>query len=376
MTTTPMPPTPFLPPATTAAEPGARRRTAAPDTTAGTAFSAAQWRRLRWAVRGTLVLGVAASVIANVLHARQNPISQAIAAWPPLALLLTVELIARVPVHRRGLAAARLLATTIIAGIAAWVSYWHMTGVAARYGETGASPYLLPLSVDGLIIVASISLVEISGRLLTSRATHLDTAVASAPAPAPPPAAPSGVAAPRVANAVSTPPITAAPPELPSSAPAATRVEEDVAPPAAQRRPLAADRSVPTSESDGPALLGPASPDAVVTAPDSTTDPSLDRPHQAPPPTSVPTSPAQVPDDVTHSGDDTDANVPTDPREAIAFWRHHDPTIDVDRLAEKIGKSPRQVRRYLTNTRRTPAPQGTPVNGSLSDALANGRRGD
>ena len=48
-----------------------------------------QLRRVRWAVRATLVLGVAASVVANVLHALYNPISQAIAAWPPLALLLT-----------------------------------------------------------------------------------------------------------------------------------------------------------------------------------------------------------------------------------------------------------------------------------------------
>src|SRR3954469_11044580 len=122
-------------------------------------------RRVRWAVRATLFLGVAASVVANVLHALDNPISQAIAAWPPLALLLTVELISRVPVHRRWLAATRLLATATIAGIAAWVSYWHMTGVAARYGETGASPYLLPLSVDGLIVVASICLVELGGRV-------------------------------------------------------------------------------------------------------------------------------------------------------------------------------------------------------------------
>jgi len=61
-------------------------------------------RRVRWAVRATLFLGVAASVVANVLHALDNPISQAIAAWPPLALLLTVELISRVPVHRRWLA--------------------------------------------------------------------------------------------------------------------------------------------------------------------------------------------------------------------------------------------------------------------------------
>ncbi|HET8657883.1 MAG TPA: DUF2637 domain-containing protein [Micromonosporaceae bacterium] len=124
-----------------------------------------QLRRVRWAVRATLSLGVAASVTANVLHAQDNPISQAIAAWPPLALLLTVELISRVPVHRRSLTFTRLAATATIAGIAAWVSYWHMAGVASRYGETGASPYLLPLSVDGLIIVASISLVELAGRI-------------------------------------------------------------------------------------------------------------------------------------------------------------------------------------------------------------------
>jgi hypothetical protein len=124
-------------------------------------------KRIRWAVRTALVLGVAASVAANVLHARQNPISQTIAAWPPLALLLTVELISRVPVHRRSLAVGRLAATALIAGIAAWVSYWHMAGVAARYGESGASPYLMPVSVDGLIVVASISLVELAGHIRT-----------------------------------------------------------------------------------------------------------------------------------------------------------------------------------------------------------------
>ncbi len=122
-------------------------------------------RRVRWAVRATLTLGVAASVAANILHARPNPISQAIAAWPPLALLLTVELISRVPMHRRLLAAARLGATAGIAAIAAWVSYWHMAGVAARYGESTSSAYLLPLSVDGLIVVGSVSLVELAGRI-------------------------------------------------------------------------------------------------------------------------------------------------------------------------------------------------------------------
>jgi hypothetical protein len=136
-------------------------------------------------VRATLGLGVAASVAANVLHAQPHPISQAIAAWPPLALLLTVELISRVPVHRRSLAFARLAATATIAGIAAWVSYWHMAGVAARYGETDASPFLLPLSVDGLIIVASICLVELGGRIAAAETARAATRTAPTTSVAP-----------------------------------------------------------------------------------------------------------------------------------------------------------------------------------------------
>jgi hypothetical protein len=142
-----------------------------------------QLRRIRWAVRGVLTLGVAASVTANILHANDNPISQTIAAWPPLALLLTVELISRVPVHRRGLAAVRLLSTATIAGIAAWVSYWHMAGVVSRYGETGAAPYLMPFSVDGLVVVASISLVELAGRIRTAESPAVPAAEVTVPGP-------------------------------------------------------------------------------------------------------------------------------------------------------------------------------------------------
>src|SRR3954464_7358186 len=131
-----------------------------------------QLRRVRWAVRATLLLGVATSVAANILHALPNPISQAIAAWPPLALLLTVELISRIPTQRRSLTTVRLTATAAIAAIAAWVSYWHMAGVASRYGEIGASPFLLPLSVDGLVIVASVSLVELAGRIRAAPAAR------------------------------------------------------------------------------------------------------------------------------------------------------------------------------------------------------------
>jgi len=184
--------------------------------------------RVRWAVRATLTLGVAASVVANILHAQQNPISQAIAAWPPLALLLTVELISRVPVHRRSLAVARLAATATIAGIAAWVSYWHMAGVAARYGETGASPYLLPLSVDGLIVVASICLVELGGRISAVETKH-DQRTAAAPQPSA-----------EAPAAAATPTRAATPAAVPVQA--RLRVAEAATRPAAKRPPGKATR--------------------------------------------------------------------------------------------------------------------------------------
>ncbi|GGL16313.1 DUF2637 domain-containing protein [Mangrovihabitans endophyticus] len=138
-----------------------------------------QLKRIGWGVRGVFALGIAASLAGNVLHAADNPISKAISAWSPLALMLAVELISRIPARRGPMSVARLGATAVIAGIAAWVSYWHMAGVAARYGETGASPYLLPFSVDGLIVVASISLVEIGGRLRAFNEPAADTAPAA-----------------------------------------------------------------------------------------------------------------------------------------------------------------------------------------------------
>jgi hypothetical protein len=180
--------------------------------------------RIRWAVRATLILGVAASIAANVLHADNNPISQIISAWPPLALLLTVELTSRIPMHRRMLAVIRVLATAVIAGIAAWVSYWHMQGVALRFGETETSAYLLPISVDGLIVVASVSLVELGGRIREVTEQAQAKAMAAI-APVVAPAVPAPVAAP-----VAPAPYIPAQPQpvaLPQPAPVAVAVADD-----------------------------------------------------------------------------------------------------------------------------------------------------
>ncbi|MET7968756.1 DUF2637 domain-containing protein [Micromonospora sp. NPDC005305] len=272
-------------------------------------------RRLRWAVRATLTLGVAASVAANVLHARPNPISQIIAAWPPLALLLTVELISRVPHHRRSLGAIRITATAVIAAIATWVSYSHLVGVAARYGETdAAAAYLLPISVDGLVIVASVSLVELTARIRTEQAhQHPERA-----------AAPGSQVATRTG---------------PRSSAAVVRDEATssigTTTPRGTKAPTEADPLAGTSTRHP-------QPDTV-----ETEHTSWDlRPDSARPRANTP-QPPQRPSRGPMKGDNrTDEPVPSETAAAIAYWHRRDPDLHPAEIAARIGRSERTVRRY------------------------------
>jgi hypothetical protein len=130
---------------------------------------------LRRFARIVFVVGVAASLGANYLHAPVKAtavatgIAAAIAMFPSLALLLTTELVIRVPLRGAPttLVVFRVLGTVLVAGIAGWVSYRHMQAVSAEYGEgPGLNANLFPLAVDGLMVVASISLVQLNFMIL------------------------------------------------------------------------------------------------------------------------------------------------------------------------------------------------------------------
>ena len=47
-----------------------------------------------------------------------------------------------------------------VAAIAGWSSWSHMVAVALHYGEKASVAYVLPVSVDGLLVVASAALVD------------------------------------------------------------------------------------------------------------------------------------------------------------------------------------------------------------------------
>lgn len=55
---------------------------------------------------------------------------------------------------------ARNLSAAVVASIAAWSSYQHMVHVALSVGERPDVAYVLPLSVDGMLVVASVAMVD------------------------------------------------------------------------------------------------------------------------------------------------------------------------------------------------------------------------
>ncbi|MGR6316502.1 DUF2637 domain-containing protein [Micromonospora soli] len=84
-------------------------------------------RRSRWSAWAAFLVGVAASLAANVMAAEPDAVSRAVSAWPAVALLLTVEVLAR---------SGRALATTAAPAPAPVVTASATTSVPATAPTT------------------------------------------------------------------------------------------------------------------------------------------------------------------------------------------------------------------------------------------------
>jgi hypothetical protein len=122
---------------------------------------------LRWLShlsRGVMVVGFMASAGGNVLHARKTAVGIAIALAAPVMLFLAFELVSRIPLRPEASPLfkwARVLATTAIAIIMASISYRAQR--QAFWEQTGDhwTAILLPGAIDALMVVGSISLIEL-----------------------------------------------------------------------------------------------------------------------------------------------------------------------------------------------------------------------
>lgn len=154
-----------------------------------------------WAYTG-LVLGAAVSVAANVAHSYVPPADLAPgqtwapepgavlgATFWPLALLASSEILIRTnwPTGWRWIAlrAAGLLP---VAAVAAVVSYLHLHGLLLHYRESPVTAAIGPLSVDGLMVMATGALLATSPtRTGTSHAAGRSSAEPEARVPIPSP---------------------------------------------------------------------------------------------------------------------------------------------------------------------------------------------
>ena len=139
------------------------------------------YRITRRFVAVVMLVGVTGSIAVNQLDAH-TWISKGIAGWPPAGLLLTLELLTRIPTGQRLGAITRVGATIAVAGAAGWLSYWHMVAAVADHGESAGNAHIWPATVDGLMAVAAVGMVELGARIrvLKSQPQRVADATASA----------------------------------------------------------------------------------------------------------------------------------------------------------------------------------------------------
>lgn len=133
-------------------------------------FTKSNLVHLRWLCRSIIGGTGLFSIWANVLHVILVTIPSVIfAAAPPVVVLLGWEMVSRIPIREDAkwyVKLVRPVATSLIAFGGAWLSYWHQRAAIYRYNsgdEQNAA--ILPLLIDGLMIVSSVSVYEINHRI-------------------------------------------------------------------------------------------------------------------------------------------------------------------------------------------------------------------
>lgn len=106
------------------------------------------------------LFGLLVSVAANVASANGGILARITAGFAPVALLLAVEALSRPAWYRKGIQwwLARFGGTTVVALVAAAVSYGHQKSLLVELGETPLNAAILPLAVDGLIMTCAAAL--------------------------------------------------------------------------------------------------------------------------------------------------------------------------------------------------------------------------
>lgn len=122
-----------------------------------------KFKGLRWFSRMVVILATGTSIWSNWLHSEKTGFAIAINVAPPILMLMAYEMTSRIALWggrlRRWI---RPLTMVAITGINAWLSYWHQHDAFLRYSKDKATATLLPLAIDGLMIIASVAVMDLN----------------------------------------------------------------------------------------------------------------------------------------------------------------------------------------------------------------------
>lgn len=124
-----------------------------------------EYGRLKWACRIVVAAMSAISIWGNQLHALPTPQAIIISSASPVLLFIAFELGSRIPQRKDAHWTYKMLVPigmTCVAAINAWLSYWHQAAGFMAVTKDWQTSHLLPFGIDGLMLVASISLLNLN----------------------------------------------------------------------------------------------------------------------------------------------------------------------------------------------------------------------
>lgn len=141
--------------------------------------------KLRTMCRSIMIFGFTASAGGNVLHAQKTMVGIVVALAAPTFLAFAFEILSRIPLRKEtswAVKAGRISGASVIAAISAYNSFFHQRDALLDLNPSDiAQAWTLPIAVDALMIVGSVSLIELAvqireleawiegGKLITSK---------------------------------------------------------------------------------------------------------------------------------------------------------------------------------------------------------------
>lgn len=137
------------------------------------------YRRLWIFVTVVTVMLLGLTVALNVMHAPPTWGARLIGGTPPVFVFFCIELISRIPATSKLLSVGRIAASILVSGLSFAISYQQQMEFIHALGFEGWIAYVYPVIIDGVVVVATLSLVEV-----TRKVRELRTAMEKATAPA------------------------------------------------------------------------------------------------------------------------------------------------------------------------------------------------